>query len=77
LVDGQKAVPHGSENGYSKFINTFTLQQVETLLKPYAIELLEEEEHLGTTTLGKIDTGTFFILSPAIFKVFNSLEKHD
>jgi tellurite methyltransferase len=37
----------------SKFINTFTLQQVETLLKPCEIELLEEEEHLGTTTLGE------------------------
>lgn len=37
----------------SKLINTFTLQQVETLLKPYAIELLESEEHLGTTPLGE------------------------
>ncbi|MGF1539744.1 MAG: class I SAM-dependent methyltransferase [Pleurocapsa sp.] len=37
----------------SKLINTFRRLQVETLLKPYAIELLEEEEHLGTTPLGE------------------------
>jgi SAM-dependent methyltransferase len=37
----------------SKLISTFTRSQVETLLKPYAIELLEEEEHLGTTPLGE------------------------
>ncbi len=37
----------------SKLINTFTLQQVETLLQPYAIELLEEEEHPGKTPLGE------------------------
>ncbi|WP_036489372.1 class I SAM-dependent methyltransferase [Myxosarcina sp. GI1] len=37
----------------NKLINTFTLQQVTTLLKPYAIELLEEEEHPGTTPLGE------------------------
>ncbi len=37
----------------SGLINTFTLQQVETLLQPYAIELLESEEHPGTTPLGE------------------------
>ena len=36
-----------------EFINCFTRLQVETLLKPYAIELLEEEEHLGKTPLGE------------------------
>ncbi len=34
-------------------INCLTRSQVETLLKPYAIELFEEEEHLGTTPLGE------------------------
>ena len=34
-------------------INYLTRSQVETLLKPYAIELFEEEEHLGTTPLGE------------------------
>ncbi|GAB4542512.1 MAG: class I SAM-dependent methyltransferase [Pleurocapsa sp.] len=37
----------------SGLINTFTRSQVETLLQPYAIELLEEEEHPGTTPLGE------------------------
>lgn len=37
----------------SKLINTFKRSQVENLLKPYAIELLEEEEHLGKTPLGE------------------------
>ena len=36
-----------------EFINCFTRLQVETLLKPYAIELLEEEEHPGKTPLGE------------------------
>lgn len=39
--------------GNTDLINTFTLPQVKTLLKPYAIELLEEEEHPGTTPLGE------------------------
>ncbi len=39
--------------GDSKLINTFTRSQVETLLKAYAIELLEEEEHQGNTPLGE------------------------
>jgi trans-aconitate methyltransferase len=34
-------------------INCFTRPQVEALLKPYALELFEEEEHLGTTPLGE------------------------
>ena len=34
-------------------INCQTRSQVETLLKPYKIELLEEEEHLGKTPLGE------------------------
>ena len=38
----------------SELINTFTLQQVETLLQAYTVELLEEEEeHPGTTPLGE------------------------
>lgn len=36
-----------------ELVNCFTHQQVETLLKSYAIELLEEEEHPGTTPLGE------------------------
>jgi hypothetical protein len=34
-------------------INCFTRQEVETLLKFYAIELFEEEEHQGVTPLGE------------------------
>lgn len=37
----------------SGLIHCQTLSQVESLLKPYAIELLEEEEHLGKTPLGE------------------------
>ncbi len=39
--------------GNNELINNFTRSQVETLLKPYAIELLEEEEHPGKTPLGE------------------------
>jgi hypothetical protein len=39
--------------GDSGLINCLRRSQVETLLKPYLIELLEEEEHLGTTPLGE------------------------
>ncbi|WP_019503782.1 class I SAM-dependent methyltransferase [Pleurocapsa sp. PCC 7319] len=39
--------------GNSELINCFTRSQVETLLKPYEIELLEEEEHPGKTPLGE------------------------
>ncbi len=37
----------------SELINCFTRPQIETLLKPYQIELLEEEEHPGKTPLGE------------------------
>ena len=37
----------------SELISCFTRSQVETLLKSYAIELLEEEEHPGKTPLGE------------------------
>ena len=37
----------------SELINCFTRSQVETLLKSYEIELLEEEEHPGKTPLGE------------------------
>ncbi len=37
----------------SQLINCFTRSQVESLLKPYAIEMLEEEEHPGKTPLGE------------------------
>ena len=36
-----------------ELINCFTRSQVESLLKPYAIEMLEEEEHPGKTPLGE------------------------
>ncbi len=36
-----------------ELVNCFTRQQVETLLKPYKIELLESEEHPGKTPLGE------------------------
>lgn len=39
--------------GDSELVNCFTRSQVETLLKSYAIELLEEEEHPGKTPLGE------------------------
>ena len=39
--------------GDNQLVNTFTRSQIETLLKPYAIELLEEEEHPGKTPLGE------------------------
>lgn len=35
------------------FLHCQTRSQVETLLKPYKIELLEEEEHSGQTPLGE------------------------
>ena len=57
LVPGGRFCGHlfGDRDSWknSKLINTFTLQQVETLLQPYAIELLEEEEHPGKTPLGE------------------------
>ena len=34
-------------------INCHTRPQLETLLKPYTIELLEEEAHPGQTPLGE------------------------
>ena len=37
----------------SKLVNCFTRSQVESFLKPYAIEMLEEEEHPGQTPLGE------------------------
>ncbi len=37
----------------SELINCFTQSQVAALLKPYAIEMLEEEEHPGKTPLGE------------------------
>ena len=37
----------------SQLINCFRRAQVESLLKPYAIEMLEEEEHPGQTPLGE------------------------
>ena len=36
-----------------ELINCFTRAQVAALLKPYAIEMLEEEEHPGKTPLGE------------------------
>ncbi|MGF1479945.1 MAG: class I SAM-dependent methyltransferase [Cyanophyceae cyanobacterium] len=36
-----------------QLINCFTRQQVENLLKPYTLELFEEEEHPGQTPLGE------------------------
>jgi tellurite methyltransferase len=35
------------------YLNCYTRQQVEELLQPFAIELFEEEEHLGKTPLGE------------------------
>ncbi len=37
----------------SELINCFTRLQIENLLTPYEIELLEEEEHPGKTPLGE------------------------
>ena len=57
LVPGGRFSGHlfGDRDSWSdnQLINTFTLQQLETLLKPYTIELLEEEEHPGKTPLGE------------------------
>ena len=57
LVSGGRFCGHlfGDRDSWrdNQLINTFTLQQVETLLKPYAIELLEEESHPGKTPLGE------------------------
>ena len=39
--------------GNNELISTFTRPQIETLLQSYAIELLEEEEHSGSTPLGE------------------------
>ncbi|VEP17374.1 Methyltransferase type 12 [Hyella patelloides LEGE 07179] len=57
LVTGGRFCGHLFGNrdswGDSELVNCFTRSQVETLLKPYAIELLEEEEHPGKTPLGE------------------------
>jgi tellurite methyltransferase len=57
LVTGGRFCGHlfGERDSWvdSGLINTFTRSQIETLLKPYAIELLEEEEHPGKTPLGE------------------------
>ena len=57
LVPGGRFCGHlfGDRDSWnnSELINTFTLQQVETLLKAYTVELLEEEEHPGKTPLGE------------------------
>ncbi len=57
LVPGGRFCGHlfGDRDSWaeSELINTFTRPQVEILLKPYAIELLEEEEHPGKTPLGE------------------------
>ena len=57
LVKGGRFCGHlfGDRDSWnnSKLINTFTRAQIETLLQAYAIELLEEEEHPGTTPLGE------------------------
>jgi len=39
--------------GETDLIHTLSRSQVETLLQPFAIELLEEEEHPGKTPLGE------------------------
>lgn len=57
LVAGGRFCGHlfGDKDSWcdSELISCFTSLQVETLLKPYALELLEEEEHLGKTPLGE------------------------
>lgn len=57
LVPGGRFCGHlfGDRDSWSdnQLINTFSLQQVQTLLKPYIVELLEEEEHPGKTPLGE------------------------
>ena len=57
LVTGGRFCGHlfGDRDSWcdSKLINYFTRPQIETLLKPYALELLEEEEHSGKTPLGE------------------------
>lgn len=57
LASGGRFSGHlfGNRDSWSgnELINTFTRQQVETLLQSYAIELLEEEEHPGKTPLGE------------------------
>ncbi|MEM7760289.1 MAG: class I SAM-dependent methyltransferase [Cyanobacteria bacterium P01_A01_bin.40] len=57
LLDGGRFCGHlfGDRDSWanSELVNCFTRLQVKTLLKPYAIELLEEEEHPGKTPLGE------------------------
>ncbi len=57
LVTGGRFCGHlfGERDSWcdSELVNCFTRLQVETLLKPYEIELLEEEEHPGKTPLGE------------------------
>lgn len=57
LVTGGRFCGHlfGDRDSWkdSGLINCQTRSQVETLLKPYKIELLEEEENLGKTPLGE------------------------
>lgn len=57
LVAGGRFCGHlfGDRDSWSdnQLVNCFTRQQVETLLTPYTIELLEEEEHPGKTPLGE------------------------
>ncbi len=57
LVPGGRFCGHlfGDRDSWndSELINTFTLQQVKTLLQAYTVELLEEEEHPGKTPLGE------------------------
>ena len=57
LVSGGRFSGHlfGDRDSWcnSELINCLTRSQVENLLQFYAIELLEEEEHQGTTPLGE------------------------
>ena len=57
LVTGGRFCGHlfGERDSWrdSGLINSFTRAQVENLLKPYTLELLEEEEHPGKTPLGE------------------------
>lgn len=57
LVPGGRFSGHlfGNRDSWqeSGLINTFRRSQIETLLKPYALELLEEEEHPDKTPLGE------------------------
>lgn len=57
LVTGGRFCGHlfGERDSWrdQKLINCFSRSQVESLLKPYTIELFEEEEHPGKTPLGE------------------------